>query len=124
MIRPFPVAQANQFLIRGQIEIAILQPRQPAYKTAGMPLNRKATLTAWLVVGIVLALGPILGTLPSAIGMAATFRNLDQGGAQEAIFEESVRVGMWLTIAGLLVCPVGIAIVVVSAVKLSRSKNQ
>ncbi|HUY90642.1 MAG TPA: MotA/TolQ/ExbB proton channel family protein [Pirellulales bacterium] len=87
-------------------------------------MSRKTILTAWLVAGIVLALGPVLGTLPTMLGMVTAFRDLDQGGPQAADLEGSVRLGMWLTIAGLLVCPVGIMIVVVSAMKLQRNKNE
>lgn len=88
-----------------------------------MSLSRKTKLTAWLVLGIIMALGPILGTLPTAIGMAMTFRNLDQGGRQAEIFDRSIEIGTWSTLAGFAACPVGIAIAIVSAVKLSRNKN-
>jgi hypothetical protein len=88
-----------------------------------MTMNRKAKLTVWLVVGVAMALGPIIGTLPGIIGMVMTFRHLDEGGWQAEIFDESIDVSVWLILAGLVVCPIGIVVAVISAVKLIRNKG-
>ena len=91
---------------------------------ACMSMSRNTRLTFWLVVGIVLALGPIFGTLPTVIGMIASFNNLDEGGARGIILGKSISLGQWLTLAGLLLCPIGMAIIAVSAVRFWRNKNQ
>lgn len=84
-----------------------------------MALQRKTKLKMLLVLGIVLALGPILGTLPTVIGMVAAFRHLDLPGWR-TVLEESVRLGMWLTLAGLVTCPIGIVVVAVAAIRLRK----
>lgn len=66
-----------------------------------------------------MGLGPILGTLPTVIGMVAAFRHLDLPGGQ-TVFDESVRLGLWLTLAGLVTCLIGIAVVVVAAIRLRK----
>lgn len=87
-----------------------------------MAMSRKAKLIVWLVVGIVLTLAPILGTLPTVVAMVASFRRVaEDGPPRPDIVDEGIGLGLWLTAAGLLVCPIGILIAVVAAIKLARS---
>lgn len=80
-------------------------------------MSRKTKLILWFWLGIVLALAPILGTLPTVIGMVTAFGRLNQP-AQPAMLDQSVRLGLLLTMAGLLACPIGIVIAVVAAIRL------
>lgn len=86
-------------------------------------MSPRTKLVAWFVLGIVMALAPFLGTLPTVIGMVIAFNNPEQGGRETELLKESIDIGLLLTWAGISVCPAGIAIAVVSAVKLSRNKN-
>jgi ABC-type sulfate transport system permease subunit len=85
-------------------------------------MDRKTKLTVWLALGIALTLTPIMGTVPGILAQVTAFRHLDEAGAR-AVFDEGIHVSVWLTLAGLVVCPVGIVIVVVSAIKLGRHKS-
>ena len=84
-------------------------------------MDRKSKLIAWLVVGILMALSPFLGAIPGIVAQVATFRHLDEPGAR-AVFDEGIRVSVWLTLAGFIACPIGIVIVVISAIRLGRHK--
>ncbi len=87
-------------------------------------MKRKTKLIAWLVVGIILALGPIWGMLGTVIGMVLTFDHLGHAEPQVDAIANGISLALYTTFAGWVVCPIGIVIIVVSAIRLGRAGSQ
>jgi len=87
-------------------------------------MKRKTKLIIWLVVGIILALGPIWGLVGTVVGMILAFGHLQQSASGEPeMLANDIGLALYTTVAGLIACPIGIIIVVVSAIMLGRTKN-
>ena len=88
-------------------------------------MKRKTKLIIWLVVGIILALGPIWGLVGTVVGMILAFGHIQQGSSGEPeILANEIGLALYTTAAGLIACPIGIIMVVVSAIMLGRTKNE
>ena len=85
-------------------------------------MKQKTKLTVWLVVGIILALGPIWGMVGTVIGMVMAFGHMQQGGTAE--LANDISIALYTTAAGYIACPIGIVIIIVAAIKLNRTKNE
>ena len=87
-------------------------------------MKRKSKLITWLVAGIVLALGPIWGMIGTVIGMLLAFSNLGQPELQAEALASNISFALYTTAAGWIACPIGIVIIIVSAIKLGRIKRE
>jgi len=88
-------------------------------------MKRNTKLIIWLVVGIILALGPIWGLLGTVVGMILAFGHLQLGtNGEPEILANDIGLALYTTVAGLIACPIGIIIVVVSAIMLGTTKNE
>jgi biopolymer transport protein ExbB/TolQ len=78
-------------------------------------------------LGIVLALAPIFAGLPTVVRMVSDFNQIAATGQPPPLdreeIAESVLLDLRLTAGGLLVCPVGIAIVIVARIRLRKTKG-
>ena len=86
-------------------------------------MKRKNKLITWLAGGIILALGPVWGMLGTVVGMVLSFGHFGQAGLQAEVVANDISLALYSTAAGFLVCPFGIAIIIVSAIKLSKAKK-
>ncbi len=88
-------------------------------------MGQKTKLTIWLIVGIVLALGPVWGTVGTVIGMLTAFGHLQpEAPATAETLANSISMALYTTIAGWVACPIGIATIIVSAIKLGKHQGQ
>lgn len=88
-------------------------------------MNQRTKLTIWLIVGILLALGPIWGTVGTVIGMLTAFGQLQPEAPVEAeALAKSISLALYTTVAGWVACPIGIVTIIVSAVKLGKCQSQ
>jgi biopolymer transport protein ExbB len=77
-----------------------------------------------LVVGIVLSLGPIWGLLGTVFGMTQAFGHLAESEIEVGALSNDISLALYTTLAGLLALPIGIALIVVAIIKLSKGKQQ
>lgn len=87
-------------------------------------MKRKTKLILWLIIGTVLTLGPIWGMICTAFGMIQAFRDLAQSQSQPEVLAGNISLALHPTAAGWIACPIGIVIVIISVIKLSRSNNE
>lgn len=83
-------------------------------------MKRKTKLNCWLGVGILLALGPLWGIIGSVLGMILSFGAVTQSQMPAETFAGNIGFALLTTVVGFILCPIGVALMVVSAVKLSK----
>jgi biopolymer transport protein ExbB/TolQ len=83
-------------------------------------MKRKRKLITWLVGGGILALGPIWGMIGTVVGMVTAFGHLGQASPDTEILANDISLALYTTVAGFIACPIGILIVVVAAIELSK----
>ena len=78
-----------------------------------------------IVVGSLLALGPLWGLLGTVIGMIRAFDTIAKAdaGTPERL-ASTISTSLWSTLAGLLVSPIGVALLAVGIVWLVRLRSQ
>lgn len=81
-------------------------------------MKRKSKLIIGLVVGILLALGPVWGVIGTMVGMVRAFVTLGQSDPQAGALAGDIGRALYITAAGWIACPIGIVVIVVSAIKL------
>jgi len=78
-----------------------------------------------IVVGSLLALGPLWGLLGTVIGMIRAFATIAKSGAgTPERLASNISTALWSTLAGLLVSPIGVALLVVGIVWLVRINKE
>ena len=77
-----------------------------------------------LVVGIILALGPIWGLLGTVLGMINAFGQLAESEAEVSALSNDISLALYTTVAGFIVLPIGIVLIVVAVVNMSKGKQQ
>ena len=87
-------------------------------------MKRKSKLITWLVGGIILALGPIWGMIGTVVGMVMAFGHLGQSEPQAEVLANDISLALYTTAAGWIACPIGIVIIIVSAIKLGKDKRE
>jgi biopolymer transport protein ExbB/TolQ len=87
-------------------------------------MKRKTKLIVWLVVGIILALGPIWGMIGTVVGMLLAFGNLGQPQPQAEALASNISLALYATAAGWIACPIGIVTIIVSAIKLGKTGKE
>lgn len=86
-----------------------------------MKTKRKQWLFGWLISGIVLALGPVWGMIGTTLGMISAFAKLAElGSAQPEALADNIGMAMYATYFGYLSCLIGLVIIVVTLIKLSK----
>jgi hypothetical protein len=86
-------------------------------------MKRKNKLIAWLAGGIILALGPVWGMLGTVVGMVLAFGHFGQAELQAEVVANDISLALYTTAAGFIVCPFGIAIIIIAAIRLSKAKR-
>ena len=88
-------------------------------------MNIKRLSITGIVVGAMLALGPLWGSFLTGLTMARAFNSLGKAGISDPR-QVSLEIGNSLMAAGLglLICPIGICLLIISIVALVRSKRQ
>lgn len=90
------------------------------------PRQRRGMWSALFVLGILLSLAPIFGTLLTTAGMVSAFQQI--AASQEQPRPQDLATGisrsMIFTALGLSICPVGVALAIVSAIKLWWRKTR
>jgi biopolymer transport protein ExbB/TolQ len=81
----------------------------------------KTQLTIWLILGIILALGPIWGLIGQIVGMILCFIDLSQPAPDVGSLAMNINLALYVTVIGFVVCPIGIAIAIISGLKLSKA---
>ena len=82
--------------------------------------SKKAPLSL-IVIGSLLALGPLWGLLGTAIGMIRAFRTLNAAGtADPEQLAAGVRVALGSTVAGFIASPIGLALLIGGIIWLVR----
>ena len=87
-------------------------------------MKRKTKLITWLVVGIVLALGPIWGMIGTVVGMVLAFATLAQPQPQAEALVSNISLALYTAAAGWIACPIGIVVIIISALKLGKAKKE
>jgi biopolymer transport protein ExbB/TolQ len=84
-------------------------------------MKRKTRLIAWLVAGVVLAMGPLWGLIGTVVAMLLAFGRIYEGDEPQAeALAGDVSLAIYTSAVGWIVCPVGLVIVIVAALRLSR----
>lgn len=79
-----------------------------------------------IVIGGILALGPVWGLLGTMIGMVLSFNTLAQeqaGAAKDAHLANNIALSLYSTLAGFIMSPVGIGLLIWGIVWLSRVRK-
>ena len=79
---------------------------------------------AMLIVGVLLVLGPVWGLVGTVLGMTQAFGRLAQGAPQPEDLASDISLSLYSTAAGYIVWPIGVVLVVVAAIKISKCKKQ
>ena len=78
-----------------------------------------------IVLGSLLALGPLWGLLGTAYGMMSSFSRLGGSGISDPhALAQGVGLSLWSTATGIMVCPFGAAILAVSIVYYAKACRQ
>ena len=100
-------------------------PEHEAGKNVYITMKPKTKLIIWLVVGIILALGPVWGMVGTIAGMVMAFSHVQQGGmAEPELLANDMGLAMLTTLAGWIVCPIGVVIIIISAIRLGKLRGQ
>ena len=80
---------------------------------------------AILVVGCLLALGPIWALLATIMGVLRSFEDVyDQGTSAQAALAHNVYVALWSAAAGALIYPLGLLLIALAFVMTSRAQGK
>ena len=86
-------------------------------------MNRNGKWIVGVVVGGILTCAPLFGLFGTAFGMARAFHALGRSGiADPRGVAAGVHASFIATAAGLLLCPIGVLLLVVSLVFLCRTR--
>jgi len=83
----------------------------------------KRNLTICLIIGIILALGPIWGIIGRVVAMILCFINLSQSTPDVESLAMNITLSLYVTVIGFIACPIGITIAVISGIKLSKASK-
>lgn len=88
-------------------------------------MKTKTKFKTLLAVGIILALGPLWGLLGTVVGMVMAFGHMGESGmGKPELLADDIGVALYTTAAGLIICPIGIACIIISCIFLSRIKKK
>ncbi len=88
-------------------------------------MKSKKPYVVMLVIGILLALGPVWGLVGTVLAITRAFSNLAElGSASNDVLVEDISLALYTTAAGYIMFPIGIVLIVIAAIKLSKLKKQ
>lgn len=88
-------------------------------------MNTQTKLKSLLTVGIILALGPIWGILGTIVGMVMAFGHMgEEGMGKPELLANDIGVALYTTAIGFIICPIGIACIIISCIRLNRIKKE
>lgn len=87
-------------------------------------MNPKTKLTIWLVLGILLAVGPLWGMLGTVVGMLMAFGELSQGAPEPSTLAGDISIALYTTAAGWIACPIGLVVSIVATFKLRHLEQE
>jgi biopolymer transport protein ExbB len=88
-------------------------------------MKTKTKFKTLLTVGIILALGPIWGLLGTVAGIVMAFGHAGESGmGKPELLAGDIGVALYTTAAGLIICPIGIACIIISCIFLNRIKKE
>lgn len=88
-------------------------------------MKTKTKFKALLGLGILLALGPFWGLLGTMVGMVRAFGRMDESGmGKPELLAGDIGVALHSTAIGLIMCPFGIACIVIACIFLNRIKKE
>ena len=67
-------------------------------------MKQKGILTAWIVFGSILALGPLWGHIGTVIGMIRAFGQLGAGSPEVGELAQDISLALYTTAAGIVMC--------------------
>ena len=86
---------------------------------------KRSYLITGIVIGTILALGPLWGMLGTMFGMMHAFTVLGGNGVSDPrALSDSIGVTLFATVAGVIACPIGLALLVTCIVRLVRQRKQ
>ena len=88
------------------------------------PPSNNRRLKICVIVGVVLTLAPFYGLLGTVTGMIGAFRSLGAGIAHPGFLSHSIGFAMVTTMAGLILCPFGIAMLIYSWIVYIRMRHR
>ncbi|MEP6671579.1 MAG: MotA/TolQ/ExbB proton channel family protein [Chthoniobacter sp.] len=87
--------------------------------------RKRPLLITGILVGALLALGPLWGMLGTVLGMTRAFTVLNGNGISDPnALSGAIGTTLFATACGLLACPVGIALLILCIVMLGKNKGQ
>lgn len=85
---------------------------------------KRKFLVAGIVVGAILALGPLWGAIATAVGMMGAFKTLaGEGISDPKALSDQIGIQLMSASLGLLACPIGILLLVLCIVGLALDKK-
>ena len=85
---------------------------------------KRGLLIAGIVAGFLLTLGPLWGMLGTVFGILRAFTALGQSGIGDpSVLSANVGEALIATAIGLVACPVGIVLFVVSVIQLDKANR-
>lgn len=88
-------------------------------------MKTKTKFKALLGIGILLALGPFWGLLGTMVGMVRAFGRMGESGmGKPELLAEDIGIALNTTAIGLIICPFGIACIVIACIFLNRIKKE
>ena len=86
--------------------------------------SKRRLAIAGIVVGALLTAAPLFGVAGTIVGMIRAFNTLGSSGIGDPkALGDSIGVTLFSTVAGLLLCPVGIIVLTLSLIFLSRLRR-
>lgn len=87
-------------------------------------MMRKIPWIVPLVFGVILAAGPLWGVIGTVFGMVLAFNKLSTGAPDVGGLANNIGFAMYSTIVGWVVCPIGIALIVLSVRRLTPKQDR
>jgi len=85
--------------------------------------HKRPLLIIGIVVGAILALGPLWGMFGTVLGMNRAFTVLDGNGISDPrALSGAINTTLLATAGGLLACPIGIVLLIMCSVMLGKNK--
>ncbi len=85
-------------------------------------MANKPLLIVGLVVGGLLALGPLLGLLGTVAGLVSIFQETEGEVVQTEAVARDVDLALYSTLAGLVAFPIGVALLLLCGIGLARAR--
>jgi biopolymer transport protein ExbB len=87
--------------------------------------NKMKKAITLLITGIILMLGPLWGLLGTIIGMIGAFNDIAEktGGDKAEALSNDIGFALYTTFAGIIVCPIGIVLFIVSIIWIIKIKK-